>query len=94
MKSAIIVILAAAGIGGIAALPASAQQSTQPATKLQSFGAMSATSAARELPKDTNTQTQLKGEAGESGLASSMAGDAGLVDTKAGTSSVARGRTQ
>ena len=95
MRSVVMGVLVA--VGGIITwgnAPAFAQQTVAPAAKLQSQGSVPPAAAARELPTNTNTRTQLMGEAGSTGLAPTMAGNVGLVDTNAGTSSVEKGRTQ
>lgn len=90
MRSAIVGVLVAVGLG---AIPASAQQSTMPGAKLQSETAAPAAAAARHLPTGA-TQTRLTGEAGGPGPVQAMAGNAGLADTKAAKSSVEKGQTQ
>ena len=90
MRSAIVGVLVAVGLGGI---PASAQQSTAPGAKLQSETSAPAAAAARHLPTGA-TQARLTGETGGPGPAAAMAGNAGLADTKAGKSSVEKAQTQ
>jgi hypothetical protein len=91
MKSAIVGVLVAVGLG---AIPVSAQQSTMPGAKLQSETSAPAAAAARHLPTGASTQSRLTGEAGGPGPVQAMAGNAGLADTKAAKSSVEKGQTQ
>jgi tetrahydromethanopterin S-methyltransferase subunit D len=91
MKSAIVGVLVAVGLGVV---PASAQKSTAPGAKLQSETSAPAAAAARHLPTGS-TQARLEGETGGGpGPAAAMAGNAGLADTKAGKSSVEKAQTQ